>query len=116
MLKEISFNYKGRKICVNAENCNFPGKFFGLMFESRENARALLFEFRKPVKIKIHSLFVFFPFAAIWLDDKNKIVDFKIVKPFNFIISPKKLHNKLVEIPVNKKYRNLIKLLQLSYA
>ena len=116
MLKEISFNYKKRKICVNAENCNFLGKFFGLMFKSRENARALLFEFRKPVKMKIHSIFVFFPFIAIWLDDRNKIVDFKFVKPFSFTISSKKSYNKLIEIPANKKYGNLIKLLQLGYA
>ncbi len=116
MLKEISFNYKGRKIKIKAKNCNFLGKFFGLMFKSREKSEALLFEFRKPVKIKIHSLFVFFPFAAIWLDDKNKIVDFKFVKPFNFIISPKKPCNKLIEIPMNRKYYGIIKLLRLGYA
>lgn len=111
MLKEISFNYKGRKIKIKAKTCNFLRKFFGLMFKSKEKSEALLFEFRKPVKIKIHSLFVFFPFIAIWLDDKNKIVDFKVVKPFSFTISSKKPCNKLIEIPVNKKYRDLIKLL-----
>ena len=58
----------------------------------------------KPVRIAIHSFFVFFPFLAIWIDDKNNVVDVKIVNPFKFSVSPKKSFCKLLEIPINKKY------------
>ncbi len=86
-------------------------KGIGLMFRKREKCPALLFEFQKPTRMKIHSLFVFFPFAAVWLDDKNKIIDLKIVNPFRFVISCKKSFYKLIEIPINKKYQKEIKFL-----
>jgi hypothetical protein len=54
---------------------------------------------------------VFFPFVAIWLDDKNKIIDLKVVKSFNFSVSPNKSFCKLVEIPINNKYKKIVKLL-----
>ena len=114
MKKRIGFLYKGKKFLVDVIICNSLGKFLGLMFKEREKSSALLFEFKKPTKIKIHSLFVFFPFFAIWLDEKNKIVDFRVVKPFDFSISSKKPFKRLVEIPINKKYKGLIKLLQLG--
>ena len=80
----------------------------GLMFRRREKALALLFEFRKPVQMAIHSFFVFFPFWAVWLDDKNKIVEEKIVKSWIFRIAPKRKFSKLIEIPLNKKYKHLL--------
>lgn len=105
-----------KKISIEVKSVGFFGKFSGLMFKEREKARALLFEFKKPTKIKIHSFFVFFPFIAIWLDEKNKIVDFRVVKPFNLAVSSKKLFKRLVEIPINERYRDLIKLLKPDYA
>ena len=81
------------------------------MFKQWENARALLFEYEKPVLMKIHSLFVFFPFVAIWLDKKNKIIQIKEVKPFTFSVSAKNDFSKLVEMPINKKYKEKIKAL-----
>jgi len=111
MKKRIGFLYKGKKFLVDVIVCNSLEKFFGLMFARRRKAQALLFDFKKPTKIKIHSFFVFFPFVAVWLDEKNKIVDFKIVKPFNFSISSKKLFKRLVEIPINERYSGIVKLL-----
>ena len=75
----------------------------GLMFKRRERARALLFKFKKPVKMAIHSFFVFFPFFAIWLNEKDEIVGIKKVKPFKFRVLPSRKFVKLVEIPINKK-------------
>lgn len=80
----------------------------GLMFSRREKARILLFEFQKPTKLRIHSLFVFFPFIAIWLDKENKVVDIKKVNPFTFAVSSKKPFFRLVEIPINKRYEGLV--------
>ncbi len=116
MKKRIGFLYKGKKFLVDVVACNSFGKLLGLMFKERGKARALLFEFKKPTKMRIHSFFVFFPFIAIWLDEKNKIVDFRVVKPFNLAVSSKKPFKRLVEIPINERYRDLIKLLKPDYA
>jgi len=101
---------KYKKILIkNVKKLSEFEKGIGLMFRKRENCPAMLFEFDNPVKMKIHSLFVFFKFGAIWLDNKNKIIDKKIVKPFKFSIFPKKSFYKLLEIPLNKSYRREIK-------
>jgi len=111
MKKKIIFEYKNKKINLEVENCNFLKKFTGLMFCLREKAKALLFDFKKPVKVRIHSFFVFFPFVAVWLDDENKVIELKLVKSFKPSICPNKSFCKLIEIPVNKKYKEIIELL-----
>ncbi|MFH1365099.1 MAG: hypothetical protein ABIH28_00755, partial [archaeon] len=58
---------KNKKINIEVVRCNFFQMFRGLMFTRKEKARVLLFDFKKPVKIAIHSYFVFFPFLAVWL-------------------------------------------------
>ncbi len=86
----------------------------GLMFRRKKKARALLFEFSKPVNLKMHSLFVSFSFIAIWLDKDNKIIQKKIIKPWRLSVGAKKSFSKLVEVPINDFYRreidNLLKL------
>jgi uncharacterized membrane protein (UPF0127 family) len=86
------------------------GMAWGLMFKP-ENTNALLFEFEKPTRMGIHSFFVFFPFIAVWLDDKNKIVEQKIVQPFTPSIKPAREFVKLLEIPLNNNYSTAIKIL-----
>ncbi|MDO8528277.1 MAG: DUF192 domain-containing protein [Nanoarchaeota archaeon] len=93
----------------NLKTCNELEKFIGLMFSSRENAKALLFKFEKPKRLAIHSFFVFYPFLAIWLGEKDKIVKMSIVKPFTLSIKPKKSFTKLIEIPLSKKYEKVTK-------
>ena len=61
--------------------------------------------------MRIHSLFVFFKFAAIWTDRKNKIIEMKIVSPFRLSVSCKKPFYRLIEIPLNSEYKKEIKLL-----
>jgi len=106
--KPIRFEYKNKKIKLVVEDCNLFKKITGLMFSRREKAKALLFDFKKLTKIKLHSIFVFFPFLVIWLDDKNEIVDLKIVKPFRFSVAPNKSFSKIIEIPFNDKYKKII--------
>jgi uncharacterized membrane protein (UPF0127 family) len=89
---------------LDAKICSEWGKIRGLMFRKKEKARALIFNFPEEKRLAIHSLFVFFPFLAIWLDDKNEIISIKEVKPFCFSISPKKPFSTLIEIPINQKY------------
>ncbi|MBL7148371.1 MAG: DUF192 domain-containing protein [Nanoarchaeota archaeon] len=86
------------------------GKVIGLMFSRREKADSLLFEFKKPTKMKIHSCFVFFDFLAIWLDNKGKIISSEIVKPFRLGVGIKEPFYKLLEIPINKKNKRVIEI------
>ncbi|NMB66613.1 hypothetical protein GYA25_00940 [Candidatus Woesearchaeota archaeon] len=112
MNKEIYLFYKNKKIKIKVKDCNFLEMSFGLMFSNKEKAKALLFEFKKERKIIIHSFFVFYPFLALWCDKKNKILEIKKVYPFSFTIIPKFSSKKLIEIPLNKKYKNYKKILQ----
>ncbi len=110
-IKKVSFNYKHKNFRINVYVCDNLKEIFGLMFKTKENASTLLFDFKKPVKMKIHSIFVFFPFWAIWLDGKNKVIEIKKIKPFTPVVRPQKFFNKLIEIPINKKYHDYIGLL-----
>ena len=105
---KINFNDKIIEIS-GVQECNGLMKIIGLMFVRREKAKALLFDFKKSVRTAIHSYFVFFPFVAIWLDKENKVIEIKTIKPFIPFIRSKKFFYKLVEIPINKKYKEIIK-------
>ena len=109
-MKKTSFKYKRKKISLEVKELGFFGKVFGLMFKSRENAGALLFDFEKPTRIAIHSFFVFFPFIAVWLDKKGKVIEIKKIASFIPSIHCKKNFHKLIEIPFNEKYDGKIKL------
>jgi uncharacterized membrane protein (UPF0127 family) len=99
--------YKNKNIEVSAKKVSFFGKFIGLMFR-RKNYSNLLFEFRKSSIVAIHSFFVFFDFLAVWLDDKNNVLEFKLVKPFSLNICPKLHFTKLLEIPINDANKRII--------
>jgi len=107
----FAINIRNKKIILKVKKCNWFKRIIGLMFTRREKAEALLFDFNKPVRFRFHSFFVFFPFVAIWLDDKDKIIEFKIIKPFKINIYSRKLFVKVIEIPINEKYKEIIKLL-----
>lgn len=103
--KRISLDYSNRKVNLELIECNFFERLRGLMFRSKEKSPALLFDFKKNVKVPIHSFFVFFKFFAIWIDEKNKVVDVKKVSPFKLRVLPKKSFQKIIEIPMNSNYR-----------
>jgi len=98
-MKKISFSYKGRKFSFDCRECGFWS--FGLMFRTRKT-KPCLFEFGKLSNFKISSLFVYFPFVAIWLDSDGKVMEIKKIEPFTFFSFPKKSYRTLVEIPVNE--------------
>lgn len=79
----------------------------GLMFKNKEKANALLFEFNQDMNLSITSMFCP-PFLAIWLNEHNKIVEYKIVSPNKFSISPQKPYRKLIEVPINKRYSSVV--------
>ena len=109
--KTINLNYKGKKYLLKVKQVGFFREAWGLMFVPKLRAKPLVFEFEKSTKMAIHSWFVFFPFIAIWLDANNNILEFKIVKPFKFHISPSIKYNKLVEVPLISKYAQIMKFL-----
>lgn len=103
---DISIYKNSKNIKIkNVKKLSELGKVRGLMFRKKEKCPALLFEFENSVKLKIHSFFVFFPFAAVWLDDKNNVIDMKIVRPFRISVSCREPFYKLLEIPINKYYK-----------
>jgi uncharacterized membrane protein (UPF0127 family) len=106
MQKIVSFNYRGKRFKIKANTCNSYEKFFGLMFTKKEKAQALLFEFKKPVNLRIHSFFVSFPFTAVWLDKDGRVIEIKKIKPFTIAVGPKEPFKKLLEIPINNRYRD----------
>lgn len=69
------------------------------MFRTRKT-EPLLFEFKKPVLIPIHSLFVFFKFKACWYDKHGLLIESRVIKPFQINIKPSKSFSKLVEVPI----------------
>ena len=99
--------YRRKGISVSARTCGFLGMIRGLMFRSK-NTENLLFD---NFSGGIHSWFVFFPFLAVFLDGKNKVVDIKVVKPFRLSIKSKKNFSKLIEIPINNSNKDTIGLL-----
>ena len=108
----MRINFFNKSVEISkVKECNWFNKIKGLMFSRRKKADVLLFAFDKPTKMAIHSFFVFFPFIAVWLDDKNKVIDMKVVKPFSPSVSCKKFYYKLVEIPVNRRYSKIVKFL-----
>jgi len=105
----IKNNSKKIKI-PKVRKLGFLEKGFGLMFTRRKRARALLFEFNKPVNFHLTSLFVFFPFLAIWLDKNNNVLEKKIVRPWKITISSSvKSYYKIIEIPINKFYSSSVR-------
>ncbi|HJX51004.1 MAG TPA: hypothetical protein VJ438_06085 [Candidatus Nanoarchaeia archaeon] len=104
---------KNKEIEIIAKKCNSLRKITGLMFRTSKT-EPLLFEFNNSCQA-IHSFFVFFPFYAIWLDKDNKLIEIKKVKPFTFHVKPSKPFSKLLEIPVNEKYAEIITTLSNSY-
>ena len=110
----IGLKHKNRKINLDVKKCNLFWMVKGLMFSRQEKAMALLlFDFKKPRRMKIHSFFC--PkFLAVWFDKENNIIEKRTVYPFNPLILPKKKFLKLIEIPCNRRYKDILKFLDES--
>lgn len=72
----------------------------GLMFRgSLPEGEGLLFVYNRTsvMDATIHMLFVFFPIAAVWLDDTGCVVDAKLAKPWRLYYAPQKAARYLIE-------------------
>jgi len=99
--------YKNKSINISVKKLSSFNRLIGLMFKSK-TSNNLLFEFNKDVKMSIHSYFVFFDFLAVWLDKSNNVIEFKIVRPFSFMVKSKKPSSKFIEVPINNKNKKII--------
>ena len=104
--KKITLKYNSKKFPLIVGECNLLEKALGLMF-FRQKA-LLLFNHKKPRRLKIHSLFCS-PFLAVYTDDKNNIQEIISVNSWKMLILPDDKFNRLVEIPLIPKYSNLIR-------
>lgn len=104
---KFNFSYKRKEFNIDVKECNGINQGIGLMFKKK--SKPLLFNFKKPVGISIHSFFCV-AFIAIWFNG-NKIVDVKYVPPWKIGIKPIRPFDKFIEIPINDKNFNSIKLL-----
>ncbi|MDP3881946.1 MAG: DUF192 domain-containing protein [Nanoarchaeota archaeon] len=104
---KIKIKFGKKTSYLPIKRTSFFGKAFGLMFKSR-NTDSLLFDFREDTNARIHSIFVFFPFLAIWLDDKNNVKEWSVISPFRFHISSPESFRKIVEVPLNSKNRQIV--------
>jgi hypothetical protein len=103
----LDINTGKGKLSIEVRKLGVFGMFRGLMFKSRY-ADALLFDFKRQCREGIHSFFC--PrFLGLWIDEKNNLVEYKIVEPNIFLIKPKKKFRKLVEIPISEKHLDIIK-------
>ena len=58
-----------------------------------------LFGYRREgiVESSVHTLFVFFPIALLWLDGHQRVVDVRLAKPFRLYYAPQRAASYLVE-------------------
>lgn len=107
MAEIIKIKYSGRAIKLKIKRAGFFSKGLGLMFRTR-GADNLLFEFKKDLRISIHSFFVFFSFLAIWLDSRNNVLEWRVIEPFCLRAMPREDFRKIIEIPFNSGNKKAI--------
>jgi len=108
----VLINLGRKKIRINARECCGLGKVIGLMFSRQNSARARIFKFNRVTRMPIHS--VFCPkFLAIWLL-KGRVVDYETVDKTRFSIKPASEFDTLIEVPINKKYKKVLKFFKTS--
>ena len=78
---------------------NDLAKASGLMFTRKKRAFGLVFFFKRPSSMELHTWFVFYPIDVLFLDEKCKVMEMKEnFKPFTFY----KVKNKaqyFIEVP-----------------
>ncbi|VVB98389.1 putative ACR [uncultured archaeon] len=87
---------KGNKVFDSEIASTFFEHMLGLMFSDRKN---ILFVLGSERIFGIHSFFVFFPFDAVYLDEKKRIVDVvRGIAPFTLYVENKRPAKYLLEL------------------
>ena len=99
-LRRMAYNYgmvenrtQGKVMLARVKWCtSFLCRLRGLMFRRHlaPDEGLLLVEGRASIAATaIHMFFVFFPIAAVWLDDSFCVVDAKLARPFRPFYAPR---------------------------
>ena len=79
---------------------SFACKLRGLMFRQRlpaDEGLLLVESYQSRMGVSIHMLFVYFPVAAIWLDDDFVVVDCRLARPWRLFYAPRTPARYIVE-------------------
>ena len=91
-----------KKIAID-RICAAPlSQALGLMFSRRQT---LLFVFRKPRRVRIHSWFVFFPITLLFLDSSQRVIESTRLGPFSYYAA-RQHASYLIEIPRPIRIKN----------
>ena len=98
--KIFKFKFQGKNYSIkNYTTCkNLWSQIRGLMFRPKNYKIPLLFIWNKPNLYPIHSFFCR-KFIAVWILD-DKIVEIKLVKPWENYVVPRRKFNYLLEVPL----------------
>ena len=95
---EVSIGRGNRKIRAETAT-NIVEQMKGLMFSEKKN---ILFVLDRERVFGIHSFFVFFPFDAVYIDSKKRVVEVvRGIKPFTFYVRNEKPAKYLLEVSGN---------------
>ncbi len=91
---------------------SFLAKLCGLMFRKKIKKPILfVFENESRYRAAIHSFFVFFPFDAVFLDARKKIVDIRSrIPPFTLLIVPRAPSKFLLEMKAGEARTKKLKI------
>jgi len=92
---------RGGKVIVNRIEClnSILSQSRGLMFRKKLKDTALLFILKRPERVNIHMLFVFFPIDILFLDKNRMVVDTGKLKAFIGLKRSKTKISYVVELP-----------------
>lgn len=113
--KKIELNLDGKKksIVIDLVPKWFEG--IGLMFKNKGYRRRLLFSFGRVSRVAIHSLFCFYEFYAVWLDNNMNILEFSKVRPFRFSVKPRRDYRYLLELQINESNFDIINFIDADF-
>ncbi len=79
---------------------NFWTRLRGLMFRKNRDI-IIVFPMKKPERTRasIHSVFVFFTFDVVFLDENGTVVEKYTVKPFTLNLTPRNRVKYIIELP-----------------
>lgn len=110
MPERFTFRARHRRFSLLVSRVGYFRRGIGLMFRTRATF-PLLFTFYRPCKVALTSWFVFFPFVAVWLDSRRRVIESRIVFPFTLTIVPSRPAYYLVEIPLNRRNSKITRFL-----
>jgi len=100
----VSFSFDKKEVKLKVRLVPFWYEGFGLMFTKLNTAKSLLFSYKFSSRMTIFSSFIPYEFLAVWVNSRNKIVGMRIVKRGESGIEPGVKFNRLIEIPLSKKF------------